>query len=151
MAALTTDQISALTAAPVNALSDPAACDATQEDASIESTGLAKRTSALADAISSFDVVATPKAVTTATLNVPADANGANLRSASLAVGNLVQQMRSFEAQNAQAAPSLNSMSNTGVSTLAAMQAAPLGMIDPLKKPAPNDFVGLSGGDIKKF
>jgi hypothetical protein len=105
----------------------------------------------LADAISSFDVVATPKAVTTATLNAPADGNGASLRSASLAVGNLVQQMRSFEAQNAQAAPGLSGMSNTGVSTSAAMQAAPLGMIDPLKKPAPNDLLGLSGGDIKKF
>jgi hypothetical protein len=151
VAALTTDQISALTATPVNAISDPAACDATQEDASIESTGLAKRTSALADAISAFDVVATPKAVTTATLNVPADANGANLRSASLAVGNLVQQMRSFEAQASQTAAGPSGMSNAAVSTLASTQVAPVGIIDPLKKPAPNDFAGLSGGDINKF
>jgi hypothetical protein len=149
--ALTTDQLSALTAAPVNAISDAASCEAKQEDGTIESTGLAKRSSALADAISSFDVVATPKAVTTATLNVPADGNGANLRSASLAVGNLVQQMRSFEAQAAQCAAGPSGISNAAVSRLASTQAAPLGMIDPLKKPAPNDFLGLSGGDIKKF
>jgi hypothetical protein len=136
---------------PVNAISEPAACETSQEDGTIESTGLAKRSSALADAISAFDVVATPKAVTTTTLNVPADANGANLRSASLAVGNLVQQMRSFEAQAAQSAGGPSSMSNAAVSTLASTQAAPLGMIDPLKKPAPNDFLGLSGGDINKF
>jgi hypothetical protein len=154
VAALTTDQLSDLAVAPVNALTTPIDVpnnEAKQEDAIVESTGLAKRTSALADAIGAFDVAATPKAVTTTTLNAPADANGANLRSASLAVGNLVQQMRSFEAQNAQAAPGLNSMSTTGVPTSAAMQAAPLGMIDPLKKPAPNDLLGLSGGDIKKF
>jgi hypothetical protein len=151
VAALTTDQLSALTAAPVNAISDAASCEAKQEDGTIESTGLAKRSSALADAISSFDVVATPKAVTTATLNVPADGNGANLRSASLAVGNLVQQMRSFEAQAAQCAAGPSGISNAAVSRLASTQAAPLGMIDPLKKSAPNDFLGLSGGDINKF
>ena len=151
VAALSTDQLSALTAAPVNAISEPAASETTQEDGTIESTGLAKRSSALADAISAFDVVATPKAVTTTTLNAPADGNGANLRSASLAVGNLVQQMRSFEAQAAQSASGPSSMSNAAASKLASTQAAPLGMIDPLKKPAPNDFLGLSGGDIKKF
>jgi hypothetical protein len=151
VAALSTDQLSALTAAPVNALTNGAACEAKQEDAIVESTGLAKRTSALADAISAFDVVATPKAVTTATLNVAADGNGASLRSASLAVGNLVQQMRSFEAQAAQSAGGPSSISNAAVSRLASTQAAPLGLIDPLKKPVPNDFLGLSGGDINKF
>jgi hypothetical protein len=150
VAALTTGQLSALTASPVNALSDPTACEAKQEDRTIESTGLAKRSSALADAISSFDVVATPKPVTTATLNVPADGSGANLRSASLAVGNLVQQIRSFEAQAMQGAAGLGGMSNAAMSRLASTQAAPLAMIDPMRKPAPNDFLGLSGGDIKR-
>ena len=86
----------------------------------------------------------------TPSLSVPVDGYGATLRSATLAVGNLVDQMRSFDNQVTNAGVAQSSMGTSGPSALTSMQAAPIGMLDPLKQAVPNDFSALSGIDLKR-
>ena len=112
--------------------------------------GVAQRASALAQAIGAFDLAGGPRSVATPTLNAPVDSYGAITRTATLAVGNLVDQMRSFENQAVGAAAGQAGMGTAAPSALTAMQASPIGILDPLKKSAPNDFGGLSGIDLKR-
>ena len=112
--------------------------------------GLAQRASAMAQAIGTFDVAGGPRSVATLSLNAPVDCNGATMRSASLAVGNLVNQMRNFDSQATSASAVQAGMGTAAPSALTSMQVAPIGMLDPLKKPALNDFAGLSGIDLKR-
>ena len=70
------------------------------------------------------------------------------MRSASLAVGNLVDQMRSFDTQTTAAEQA--ALGTSAPPALTGMQVAPMGMLDPLKKPSINDFSGLSGIDLKR-
>jgi hypothetical protein len=111
---------------------------------------LAQRASALAQAIGTFDVAGGPRSVATPSLSVPVDSYGATMRSATLAVGNLVDQMRSFDSQAASAASGQAGMGTAPPSALTAMQVAPIGMLDPLKQAATNDFASLSGIDLKR-
>jgi hypothetical protein len=169
LAALQTQAVSALcdangtapvTAAPApssgsyvpqaTVLSDEATHEAKQDVAVALAVGLAQRASALAQAISTFDVVDASRGVATPRLSLPVDANGASIRSATLAVGNLVDQMRSFEGQTASAGATHTGMGTTPPSALTAMQVAPIGMLDPLKQAATNDFASLSGIDFKR-
>jgi hypothetical protein len=112
--------------------------------------GLAQRASAMAQAIGTFDAAGGPRSVATLSLNAPVDSNGATMRSASLAVGNLVNQMRSFDSQADSTAGGTAGMGTAAPSALTSMQVAPIGMLDPLKKPALNDFASLSGFDLKR-
>ena len=87
----------------------------------------------------------------TPSLSVPVDGYGATLRSATLAVGNLVDQMRSFDNQVTNAGVAQSSMGTSGPSALTSMQAAPIGMLDPLKKPTSNDLIGFTGVKLNRF
>jgi len=110
--------------------------------------GLAQRASALAQAIGTFDLAGGPRSVATPSLSVPVDSYGASMRSATLAVGNLVDQMRSFDSQSTSAVQA--GVGTAAPSALTAMQVAPIGMLDPLKQAATNDFASLSGIDLKR-
>jgi hypothetical protein len=121
-----------------------------QDVAVVLAASLAQRTSALAQAIGTFDVAGGPRSVATLSLNAPVDSNGATMRSASLAVGNLVNQMRNFDSQAVGASAGQASMGTAATSALTAMQVAPIGMLDPLKNSVPNDFSLLSGSILPK-
>jgi hypothetical protein len=169
LAALQTQAVSALAngdgLAPVAARSETSAntcaaqaasaCDTDasrpqQDVAVVLAVGLAQRASAMAQAIGTFDAAGGPRSVATLSLNAPVDSNGATMRSASLAVGNLVNQMRSFDSQADSTAGGTAGMGTAAPSALTSMQVAPIGMLDPLKKPALNDFASLSGFDLKR-
>ena len=135
-------------AAQVNAPTDPPSTEPAQDLAATLANGLAQRSSALAQAIGSFDVAGKPLSASTPSLNVPVDSYGATMRSASLAVGNLVDQMRSFDTQTTAAEQA--ALGTSAPPALTGMQVAPMGMLDPLKKPSINDFSGLSGIDLKR-
>ena len=111
---------------------------------------MAQRASALAQAIGTFDLAGGPRSVATPTLNAPVDSYGAMTRTATLAVGNLVDQMRSFESQAVGAAAGQAGMGTAAPSALTAMQAPPMGVLDPLKKTLSNDFSALSGNILQK-
>jgi hypothetical protein len=132
-------------AAQVASASDHATNEPSQDVSVANAEGLAQRTSALAQAIGSFDVAGGPRSVATPSLNVPVDSYGASMRSAALAVGNLVDQMRSFGSQSQGASAGQSGMGSAPPSALTAMQATPIGMLDPLKNPLANDFSTLSG------
>jgi hypothetical protein len=104
----------------------------------------------LAQAIGAFDATGGSRSVAPPSLNSPVDSSGAITRTATLAVGNLVDQMRSFESQAVGAAAGQSGMGTAAPSALTAMQAPPIGVIDILKKPSLNDFAGLSGIDLKR-
>jgi len=137
-------------AAQVTSASDSPASEPTQDVSVTLASGVAQRASALAQAIGTFDLAGRPSSVTTPTLNAPVDSYGAITRTATLAVGNLVDQMRSFESQAVGAAAGQAGMGTAAPSALTAMQVPPMGMLDPLKKPSLNDFAGLSGIDLKR-
>jgi hypothetical protein len=137
-------------ATPATSTCDTDASWPPQDVAVVLAVGLAQRASAMAQAIGTFDVAGGPRSVATLSLNAPVDSNGATMRSASLAVGNLVNQMRNFESQAASASAVQAGMGTAAPSALTSMQVAPIGMLDPLKKPALNDFAGLSGIDLKR-
>jgi trimeric autotransporter adhesin len=135
--------------APQVAVASDQPSNASPQDLAVAlASGLAQRASALAQAIGTFDVAGAPRGVSTPSLSVPVDAYGATMRSATLAVGNLVNQMRSFDSQAASAVQS--GMGTAAPSALTAMQVAPIGMLDPLKQAATNDFASLSGIDLKR-
>jgi hypothetical protein len=169
LAALQTQAVSALangdglapfmarseTSANTSSAQAASACDTDasrpqQDVAVVLAVGLAQRASAMAQAIGTFDAAGGPRSVATLSLNAPVDSNGATMRSASLAVGNLVNQMRSFDSQADSTAGGTAGMGTAAPSALTSMQVAPIGMLDPLKKPALNDFASLSGFDLKR-
>jgi hypothetical protein len=113
-------------------------------------SGVAQRASALAQFIGTFELAGGPRGVPTPSLNAPVDPYGAITRTATLAVDNLVDQMRSFESQAVGAAAGQAGMGTAAPSALTAMQAPPMGMLDPFKKPSLNDDTGLSGISIKR-
>ena len=135
---------------PVAVASDQTTNEPAQDVAVSLAAGLAQRTSALAQAIGTFDVAGGPRSVATPSLNAPVDSYSATMRSASLAVGNLVDQMRSFETQATSAGAVQAGMGTAPPSALRSMQAPPIGMLDPLKPAATNDFANLSGIDFKR-
>jgi len=137
-------------AAQVAGGSDSPASEPTQDVSVTLASGVAQRTSALAQAIGAFDAAGGSRSVATPSLNSPVDSSGAITRTATLAVGNLVDQMRSFESQAVGAAAGQSGMGTAAPSALTAMQAPPIGVIDILKKPSLNDFAGLSGIDLKR-
>jgi hypothetical protein len=111
---------------------------------------LAQRASALAQAIGTFELTDVLSSVATPSLNLPVDAYGGTRLSATLAVGSLVDQMRSFDSQAAVAASGLASMTTSGPIGMTAMQVAPVGLLNPLKNSVPNDFSALSGNTLQK-
>jgi hypothetical protein len=166
--ALQTQAIAALAAAdglaPIAAgsvtVSSPYTAQALTNDKSVPNTtpdgipqaadGLAQRASALAQAIGTFDLTEALSSVATPSLNLPVDAYGGTKPSPTLAIGALVDQMRSFDLQNA--APTVNQVStSTGApAALTLMQVGPLGTLDPFKNSAPTDLGGLMLNNIQK-
>ena len=127
---------------------DPPAEQTAQDLAVALEAGLAKRASELAHAISSFDAANGLRSVAVPSLNMPVDAYGATLRSASLAIGHLVDQMRNFESHTP--ATLVTGMGTAAPTALVSMQVAPFANLDPLKQTVLNDFGNLSGMDLKR-
>ena len=130
--------------------SDQATNEPSQDLAVALAEGLAQRASALAQAIGTFDLAGVPQSVATPSLSVPVDSYGATMRSATLAVGNLVDQMRSFDSQSTSASAVQAGVGTAAPSALTAMQVAPIGILDPLKNSVLNDFSALSGNNFNK-
>jgi len=131
--------------------SDQPSNESPQDLAVALASGLAQRASALAQAIGTFDSTGGPRTVATQTLNVPVDSYAATKRSATLAVGNLVDQICSFDSQAMSAASGQACISSSPLPALAATQIAPMAMLDSLKRPVTDNIAGLTGGDFKTF
>ena len=108
---------------------------------------MAQRASALAQAIGSFDTAGGQTTAAALDLTALVKGNTGSPSTAMLAVGSLVDQMRSFSGADA---------GNSGVSLttsvgvgLSATQVPPIGMTDLLKISVHNDFIAVPINKIK--
>jgi len=102
----------------------------------------------LAQAIGSFDTAGGRTTAAALDLTAPVDGNTGSPSTAMLAVGSLVDQMRSFS--GADAGNSSVSLTTTSVGAgLSATQFPPIGMTDLLKISVQNDFIAVPINKIK--
>jgi len=142
--ALNSEQVSALSAANVKYA--PATLPVNLMQSVAES--LVQRASNLAQAIGSFDMSTDP-ATAPLELSTPVVSNNASSMSATLAIDNLVGQMRGFMDTTLPDPPS--TLVTSPEAGLTAMQVAPVGPIDPIKISSVNEFNSLAGIGVKKF